>query len=65
MYERRLNFKQANFDAINEYLGSFEWDTDLAHVGVEDAVGILNDRLEYAIGNFVPMYSVRESSYPR
>ncbi|XP_026828978.1 uncharacterized protein LOC113562772 [Ooceraea biroi] len=60
----RWNFRRADYEAINDYLGSINWDAVFEGRNVEDAVGLLYSHLQYAIDSFVPVSVVRSSSFP-
>lgn len=38
VYEQKMNFRKANYDAINDYLGSILWDEELGSRGIDEAV---------------------------
>jgi len=63
-YEWRLNFRQANYAAINEYLGDILWDEMFCGTDIIETIDVLYHHLGYAINAFVPVYPVRRSSYP-
>lgn len=62
--EWRFNFKRANYEEINNYLGNIMWDDELSHLDVNSAIDFLYSHLDYAITAFVPRYLPRRSTYP-
>ncbi|RLU23899.1 hypothetical protein DMN91_004107 [Ooceraea biroi] len=61
----KRNFSRANYVAINDYLGGIHWDVELEGLSVESAVGLLYSHLDYAASSYVPVCTIRPSTYPR
>jgi len=62
-YELKWNFRRANYETINDYLGGIVWDEVLDGTGIEDAIDVLYYHLNFVIDAYVPRFSVRRSSY--
>jgi len=61
----KLNFHKANFDLINEFLGSINWDeTLLMHNSLETNYNKFLDIINQSISNFVPTKKLNNNVHP-
>lgn len=58
------DFKRADYNAINDYLGCIDRATELQNLNINDAVNFLYLHLNLAITSFVLLIFKRRSLYP-
>ena len=63
--EWRRDFYRANYEAINNYLGSILWDKTLLDLEVNEAVELIYYHLNFAVSNYVPINKLRALTYPK
>lgn len=59
------DFKSADYTLLNGYLCSFDWDTILSSVNVDDMLGAFYDIVYNALNVFVPLKKVASGKFPR
>ena len=59
------DFKSANFNLLNDYLGSIAWDSLLAHGSLDDMVNIFYNTIYSAIEIYVPLKRISSGKFPR
>lgn len=60
----KYDFRNANTDAINEFLNNIDWNALLSGVDLESAVEIFYDYLYLAFEFFVPIKTIKTSNFP-
>ena len=60
-----LDFNNADYEAINSYLSSCNWDECFADVGVDGALDILYLALNDCMEFFVPKKRIKHSNFPK
>lgn len=62
---KKLNFRKADYDSINDFLGSIDWNQVIGETGdVNDMLESFYEVVNSAVSRFVPLTKTKKNNYP-